>query len=414
VSQFPPPLPLQPPALPPPLPYIPRSVRRKLGNLRQALVGLGVCFSMLLGLLILLGFGHEFGTRDLKITMLMAFVPVPIYVLLVLWLDRMEKEPWYLLVIAFLYGATFAIFFASIPNDLTSKISGESAALVFSAPICEEFFKGLFILGLFWLRQDEFDGVLDGVVYAAMVGLGFAAMENLQYYGKVVHEGTKHIQEVSAALRGTAVTESQMATVMIFLIRGVFGPFAHPLFTSMTGVGLGLSQQFCKGAMRVIAPVLGYFAAVLLHATWNGTAGIGGFPVFVVAYFIIFLPTFIGLAMLARYSIRKEGELVSAQLLNDVNLGFLSPADYRALVSPGARKADLAQARAIGGRSLASARKAFHQAATELAFYRFRVARGIKQPDPQIEADHFRNLSEIHRRVEGLTPRFAPVAPSSF
>ena len=65
-----------------------------------------------LGLLILLGFGHELGPRDLKITMIMAFVPVPIYVLLVLWLDRMEKEPWYLLVIAFLYGGTFAIFFA--------------------------------------------------------------------------------------------------------------------------------------------------------------------------------------------------------------------------------------------------------------------------------------------------------------
>ena len=105
----------------------------KAGQFAQALVGLGVCFSMLLGLLIVLGFGHELGPHDLQITMLMAFVPVPIYVLLVLWLDRMEKEPWYLLVLAFLYGATFAIFFASIPNDLTSKIGGESAC---ADPFC--------------------------------------------------------------------------------------------------------------------------------------------------------------------------------------------------------------------------------------------------------------------------------------
>ena len=140
MTQIPPPLPPQPPALPPPLPYIPRTVRRKLGNLRQSMVGLGVCFSMLLGLLILLGFGHELGARDLRITMLMAFVPVPIYVLLVLWLDRMEKEPWYLLLKCVPYGGTFAIFFASIPNDLTSRISGESTALVLSAPIAEEFF----------------------------------------------------------------------------------------------------------------------------------------------------------------------------------------------------------------------------------------------------------------------------------
>ena len=107
--------------------------------------------------------------------------------------------------------------------------------------------------------------------------------------------------------------------------------------------------------------------------------------------------------MLARYSIRKEGELVRAQLLNDVDAGYLSPADYRALGSLSARKADLRQARAVGGRALSAARKAFHQAATELAFYRFRVARGIKRPDPQIEADHFRNLSEIQKRIVALS-----------
>ncbi len=378
-------------------------MRRKLGNLRQALVGLGVCFSMLLGLLIVLGFGHELGPHDLQITMLMAFVPVPIYVLLVLWLDRMEKEPWYLLVLAFLYGATFAIFFASIPNDLTSKIGGESAALILSAPIAEEFFKGLFILGVFWFRPDEFDGVLDGVIYAAMVGLGFAAMENIEYYGKVVHEGSKHIQEVSAALRGNAIAQSHLAVVFIFLVRGVFGPFAHPLFTSMTGIGLGLSQQVCRGAWRVAVPIAGYIAAVLLHATWNATAGIAGLPYFAGAYLLIFLPTFIGLALLARYSIRKEGELVRAQLLNDVNAGYLSPADYRALCTSGARKADVRDARQRGGRALAAARKAFHQAATELAFYRFRVARGAKRPDPQIEAEHFHTLSEIQKRITALS-----------
>ena len=75
VSQ-PPPIP--PPLIVPPLPYMPRTVRRRMGNLRHALLGLGICFSMLLGLLLLLGFGHELGLRDLKITMILAFVPVPI------------------------------------------------------------------------------------------------------------------------------------------------------------------------------------------------------------------------------------------------------------------------------------------------------------------------------------------------
>src|SRR2546430_12892172 len=133
-----------------------------------------------------------------------------------------------------------------------------------------------------------------------MVGLGFAAMENVEYYGKVVHEGAQHIQEVSAALRGQAIAESRINVIVIFLLRGVFGPFAHPLFTSMTGIGFGLSQQFFKGPMRIIAPLMGYALAVVLHAIWNFTAGIGGVAVFIAGDVLIFLPTVAGLAILAR------------------------------------------------------------------------------------------------------------------
>jgi hypothetical protein len=246
---------------------------------------------------------------------------------------------------------------------------------------------------------------MDGVVYAAMVGLGFAAMENLEYYGKVVHEGSQHIGAVSAALRGDAVSESRAAVVFIFLLRGVFGPFAHPLFTSMTGIGLGLSQVV-RGAWRGITPILGYIAAVFLHATWNGAAGIGGLPYFAAAYVLIFLPTFIGLAVLIRYSLRKEGDLVRAQLECDVMRGYLSPGDFESLCSLRARRADLRQAKLRGGRPLAAAHRAFHQAATELAFYRFRVARGLKQPDPQVEAEHYRALSDIQKRIAALSPSF--------
>src|SRR5437870_2708172 len=74
------------------------------------------------------------------------------------------------------------------------------------------------------------------------------------------------------------------------------------------------------------------------------------------------------------------------------------------------RKQDLRMARYIGGKSLAKARKAFHQAATELAFYRFRVARGIKHPDLSLEAEHFHTLGEIQKRISALTPTSAFVA----
>jgi RsiW-degrading membrane proteinase PrsW (M82 family) len=282
------------------------------------------------------------------------------------------------------------------------RFAGTGVALVISAPVGEEFFKGLFILGVFLLRRDEFDGIIDGVVYAAMVGLGFAAMENIQYYGKVVHEGAVHVQEVSEALRSEAMAEGRINVAVIFLLRGVFGPFAHPLFTSMTGIGFGLAAQVFRGPMRVLAPLLGYALAVLLHAIWNGTAGIGGLPFFIAAYVLIFLPTFVGLAILARYSLKKETELVRAQLQSDVISGYLAPEDFEMLSSLRGRQHDLREAWRRGGRALLAARRAFHQAATDLAFHRFRVARGITPFDPEAEVEHFHTINEIQKRIAAL------------
>jgi hypothetical protein len=155
--------------------------------------------------------------------------------------------------------------------------------------------------------------------------------------------------------------------------------------------------------MRMIAPLMGYALAVVLHALWNATAGIGGLPFFIAAYVLIFLPTFVGLAILARYSLKKECQLIREQLLSDVNNGYLSPADYEALSSLRGRSEDLREANRRGGRALAAARRAFQQAVTDLAFYRFRVSRGITPPDPDAEAAHFRTINEIQNRIAALS-----------
>ena len=123
--------------------------------------------------------------------------------------------------------------------------------MVVSAPVVEETAKALVLFVLFFWRRDEFDGVTDGVVYAAMVGLGFAMTENVKYYGVAVAENN---------------------ALGVFIVRGIFSPFAHPLFTGMTGVGLGLAAQTVKGWVKVVAPPVGFVAAVVLHASWNASA----------------------------------------------------------------------------------------------------------------------------------------------
>ena len=135
---------------------------------------------------------------------------------------------------AFFWGAFVAVFVAFvlntagglIVNALTNSMrAAETFAAVISAPIVEESSKAVILFVFFFWKKDEFDGVIDGIVYAALVGLGFAMTENIQYYGRaVVHNG------------GVGLTG-------VFIVRGMFAPFSHPLFTSMTGIGLGLARQ---------------------------------------------------------------------------------------------------------------------------------------------------------------------------
>src|SRR5437588_379759 len=105
-----------------------------------------------------------------------------------------------------------------------SPVTAFYYTLAFSSPIVEEFSKGSLLFILFWWKKDEFDGVVDGIVYAGMIGLGFAMTENFLYYGKAALAGGDYL-------------------TVIFRLRGIESPFAHPLFTSMTGIGLGLARQ---------------------------------------------------------------------------------------------------------------------------------------------------------------------------
>ena len=154
--------------------------------------------ALLLGLIVLLLIGVETGLVPLLIGLISATLPVPFYLLLVLWIDRYEAEPFWMLATAFFWGALVAVFFAFLINTVSgvavtmvtnSMEAGRTFGAVISAPIVEESAKALILFIFFFWKKDEFDGVIDGIVYAAMAGLGFAMTENIQYYGHAVMEG---------------------------------------------------------------------------------------------------------------------------------------------------------------------------------------------------------------------------------
>ena len=102
--------------------------------------------------------------------------------------------------------------------------AGEVMSAIVSAPLVEEFFKCLGVWGVAFFLKREFDGVVDGIIYATFVALGFAAVENVIYYANAAQAGTDVL-------------------AMTFGLRGVLGPWAHPVYTCMFGIGMGISRE---------------------------------------------------------------------------------------------------------------------------------------------------------------------------
>src|SRR5689334_9678195 len=114
---------------------------------------------------------------------LMAFIPAMIYLCMFLWLDRYDPEPVRTLAFAFAWGAGVAILVSSVFNEIFKSAFSDFLTGVISAPLIEEGSKGVGVLLIAVLFRRDFDSVVDGIVYAGVVALGFATMENVDYYG---------------------------------------------------------------------------------------------------------------------------------------------------------------------------------------------------------------------------------------
>lgn len=188
-----------------------------------------------------------------------ALVPTLIYTFLFYWADRYEREPLRLAAIAFVWGAVPAIVISVIaeillgtpllqnPDPLATDLM-EGAVV---APIVEELAKGLALLWIFYRYRQEFDGVLDGIVYGALVGFGFAMTENFFYF-------------IGAFMEGGWGS----LTILIYLRAIVFG-LNHAFYTSLTGIGLGLARNRSRSSARWGWIIAGLLAAIFTHAFHN-------------------------------------------------------------------------------------------------------------------------------------------------
>ena len=359
----------------------------QISAIRLVLAIVAILIALFLGLLVLLLIGIETGPIALLLGFVTATIPVPIYIALVLWIDRYEAEPLWMLATAFFWGALIATFFAfllnttsgSIVGVLTNAEAGEAFAAVVSAPLVEEIGKALILFIFFFARKDEFDGVVDGIVYASMSALGFAMSENILYYGK------------AAATGGDVLT----ATVVV---RGFFAPFSHPLFTSLTGIGLGLARQSNNIAIKIITPIIGLAAAIFMHSLWNASAVFGGGGVFILTYILVMVPAFFIMLIVISLALRREGQVVRQFLVMDLERGLLTPEEYKQLGSIIGRMGSSFTALSRSGVKGWRARRRFNQLASELAFHRSRVSRGVHSATQDVlaqEAAYLRALQDL-------------------
>lgn len=292
-----------------------------------------------------------------------ALVPVAVVVAVFLWIDRWEPEPAKLLLLAFAWGACIAAIVALLINDTAEAVGdlllgvgqgGKVSALV-SAPLVEEAAKGSLVLVVLLRRSDEFDGVIDGIVYAGFTAAGFAFTENIYYFGRVFAEHGF----------GSGTSNGVIAA---FVLRGVLSPFTHPLFAALTGVGLGAAATTSRRALRIFAPLGGYLGAVLLHALWNGAATLGGSKAFLNVYFLIMVPIFIAVALLVLLQRRREQRIIAIALPGMVRARWIAASEVELLTSLAGRRTWRWQARRQSGRSAAKAVAAYQACVTELAF----------------------------------------------
>ncbi|QER89660.1 PrsW family intramembrane metalloprotease [Streptomyces tendae] len=349
------------------------------------------------GLVILALVREQTGTRGFLVGLGLAVLPVPLLLAAFRWLDRVEPAPWRNLLFAFAWGACAAALIAIVANSFATRwiatatadpAGADTLGATVIAPVVEESAKAAAVLLLFLFRRRDFTGMLDGVVVAGVTATGFAFTENVLYLGNAF--GADQLTGGSGIASVTAAT---------FFVRIVMSPFAHPLFTVLTGIGFGAAALATdrQRVRRVLLPLAGLLLAMGMHALWNGSATLGQFG-FIAVYGAFMMPAFGLLTWLVVWTRQRELRTVRTELPAYAIAGWLSPAEPFALGSMRARRLARRYAREHGGKPAARAVAQYEAYATSLAFLRHRGRTGKAGAD-FVTRERQLLLELWHRRV---------------
>ncbi|WP_243225022.1 PrsW family intramembrane metalloprotease [Microbacterium sp. CIAB417] len=298
------------------------------------------------------------GSAASVIGLVLALVPLSIVFFGVRLIDRWEPEPKRIVFFAIAWGAIAAVGLTLLVDVGLTVLFGArdvDASAVLQAPIVEEVFKGLGVFLIFLMARRTFDGPVDGIVYGALVGAGFAFTENIQYFAISLIEGG-----------GEQLT-------VTFVLRGLMSPFAHAMFTALTGFAIGLAARRGASAGGALgAGAVGLVGAILLHGFWNGSAT---FANFFLLYVTLQIPLFIGFVLGIVALKREEARLTRERLSEYAAAGWFTPQEVDMLATPAGRKVGLRWAATLRG-DRRPIMRGFIKDATALAAVRQRAIAG--------------------------------------
>ena len=179
--------------------------------------------------------------------LLLSLAPVAVIILYVYLKDKYDKEPKLLLFFCFLFGAFVSIFITTLFYILFDYI-----IIPEENNVIEQFIKAFFIVGFteefskyiivryYAQKREDFNEPYDGIIYAVMVSMGFAATENILY---VLQGGYE-----------------------VALLRAVTAVPAHAAFAVLMGYYMG-KAKFSKNRMQL--NLTGLLLAIVFHGAYD-------------------------------------------------------------------------------------------------------------------------------------------------
>ena len=259
----------------------------------------------------------ELDSKALATAWATAILAAFVYAWIVASIDRNEKEPWHMLLVGLLWGSVVSYAIASLLNSIAEVFFKIPPGAV--SPFTEELTKGAILFLIFHYAAHEFDDALDGLIYGAMVGIGFAMAENAIYFFR----------------KDPAHNIADQIHTFQFLLRGILkGLAGHTTYTALIGLGLGLSRQTRQRVLKILFPILGLVLAILAHASWNvlwNNAAVQKFSLglfrqqnwweagpMTVRVALISGPFFIAVLAAVALSWRKEARVIAEQLADEL------------------------------------------------------------------------------------------------